>query len=107
MKMGKTLLMIQAIIMAWSLPAFSQDLYDSDTINTLEITFAEDNWDYLLDMLVTEGEENRLMGTFYLKEPVHLLKQGEFQLLALNYYVILYEQTYSLIPEYLGLKLEQ
>ena len=29
--------------------AFSQDLYDINTIQTIEIVFAESNWDALLD----------------------------------------------------------
>lgn len=46
-----------------SSPVFSQDFYDISTINTIEITFEEFNWDYLLDNLVSEGNEARLMGT--------------------------------------------
>ena len=42
---------------------FCQDFYDINTINTIEITFEQSNWDYLLDQLVAEGEENRLMGS--------------------------------------------
>ena len=42
---------------------FGQDFYDINTINTIELTFEEANWDYLLDQLVIEGEENRLLGT--------------------------------------------
>ena len=41
----------------------SQDFYDINTINTIEITFAESNWDYLLDQLYGEGDEERLIGT--------------------------------------------
>ena len=41
----------------------SQDFYDINTINTIEITFAESNWDYLLDQLYAEGDEERLIGT--------------------------------------------
>ncbi|MCB0747475.1 MAG: CotH kinase family protein [Ignavibacteriae bacterium] len=40
-----------------------QDFYDINTINTIEITFTESNWDYLLDNLVSEGNEERLLGT--------------------------------------------
>jgi len=42
---------------------FCQDFYDINTINTIEITFQESNWDYLLDQLVSAGQEGRLMGT--------------------------------------------
>ena len=39
-----------------------QDFYDINTINTLELNFTESNWDYLLDNLVAEGNEERLLG---------------------------------------------
>ena len=42
---------------------FSQDFYDINTINTIEITFTESNWDNLLNNLVSEGNEERLLGT--------------------------------------------
>ena len=41
----------------------SQSFYDINTINTIEITFVESNWDYLLDQLVAAGQEERLMGS--------------------------------------------
>ncbi len=41
----------------------SQGFYDMNTINTIEITFQESNWDALLDQLVANGEEERLMGS--------------------------------------------
>jgi len=41
----------------------SQGFYDVNTINTIEITFEESNWDYLLDQLVSAGQEGRLIGT--------------------------------------------
>ncbi len=42
---------------------YSQDFYDINTINTIEITFEESNWDYLLDQLYAAGDEERLVGT--------------------------------------------
>ncbi|MBI9072651.1 MAG: CotH kinase family protein [Melioribacteraceae bacterium] len=42
---------------------FGQNFYDINTINSVEITFSESNWDYLLDNLVSEGNEERLLGT--------------------------------------------
>jgi len=35
---------------------FCQDFYDINTINTIEITFQESNWDYLLDQLVHQHQ---------------------------------------------------
>ena len=48
----------------------SQDFYDINTINTIEITFAESNWDYLLDQLYAEGDEERLIGTLVINGEV-------------------------------------
>jgi spore coat protein CotH len=42
---------------------FSQGFYDMNTVNTIEVTFEESNWDYLLDQLVSAGNEDRLMGS--------------------------------------------
>lgn len=50
-------------LLIFSANVFSQDFYDINTINTIEITFTESNWDYLLDNLVSEGNEERLLGT--------------------------------------------
>jgi hypothetical protein len=43
--------------------SFSQGFYDISTINTIEIQFTQSNWDYLLDQLVANGLEERLMGS--------------------------------------------
>ena len=42
---------------------YGQDFYDINTINNIEITFQESNWDYLLDNLVSAGNEERLLGS--------------------------------------------
>jgi len=42
---------------------FAQDFYDINTINTIEITFEEANWDQLLDNLYSAGNEERLVGS--------------------------------------------
>jgi len=41
---------------------WGQDFYDINSINTIEITFEQSNWDYLLDSLYADGNENRLTG---------------------------------------------
>jgi len=41
----------------------AQDLYDINSITQIEITFAESNWDYLLDVLYAAGDEERLVGS--------------------------------------------
>jgi spore coat protein CotH len=43
--------------------SFSQDFYDIETINTIEIFFSQENWDQILDRLFAAGEEERLVGT--------------------------------------------
>ncbi len=42
---------------------FGQDFYDINTINTIEITFSQSNWDEILDSLYAAGDEERLVGT--------------------------------------------
>ncbi|KAA3615811.1 MAG: T9SS C-terminal target domain-containing protein [Calditrichaeota bacterium] len=56
-------LAILSFLALLTVKVFSQDFYDINTINTIEITFEESNWDYLLDQLVSEGYEARLLGT--------------------------------------------
>jgi len=51
------------ILMLVSINAQGQDFYDINTVNTISITFAESNWDQLLDDLYAAGEEERLVGT--------------------------------------------
>ena len=41
----------------------SQDFYDINTINTIEITFEESNWDQILDQYYAAGDEERLIGS--------------------------------------------
>ena len=43
--------------------AFSQSFYDINTINTIEITFQESNWDQILDQYYADGDEERLVGS--------------------------------------------
>ena len=43
-------------------PLLSQDLYDIDTIQNIEITFEEDNWEDILHTYYSEGQEERLVG---------------------------------------------
>lgn len=59
----KTRLLILLLTFGIMQTAFSQSFYDINTINTVEITFAESNWDYLLDQLAAAGDEERLTGT--------------------------------------------
>jgi len=40
----------------------AQDFYDINTINTIELTFEESNWDEILDNLYAAGDEERLVG---------------------------------------------
>ncbi len=54
---------ISILIILFSANVFCQDFYDINTINTVELTFTESNWDALLDNLVSEDNEGRLLGT--------------------------------------------
>ena len=51
------------IFFAFLTGSMAQNFYDINTINTVEITFDESNWDYLLDQLYAAGEEERLLGS--------------------------------------------
>ncbi|MFH2056768.1 MAG: CotH kinase family protein, partial [bacterium] len=46
--------------------AAAQGFYDIDSVRTIEIVFAEANWDQILDSLFAEGNEERLLGTAYI-----------------------------------------
>ena len=59
----KKLTLIILVIIGFNCSVTSQDLYDPNTINTVEITFQESNWDYLLDQLYANGLEERLTGS--------------------------------------------
>jgi len=59
----KHVLLILTVILMMTPAVYSQDFYDIDSINTIEITFQESNWDYLLDVLEAAGNEERLIGT--------------------------------------------
>jgi len=41
---------------------YSQNFYDINTINKIEITFTESNWDEILDDFYAAGEKERLVG---------------------------------------------
>ena len=45
---------------------FGQNFYDINTINTIEIIFSQSNWDFILDSLVADGLEERLLGSVYI-----------------------------------------
>lgn len=45
------------------LSLFSQDFFDNDNIQTIEITFSQTNWDDILDTYYAAGSEFRLVGT--------------------------------------------
>lgn len=60
--MKKTILAL-GLLFGLTTGCFSQGFYDINTINTIEITFTESNWDYLLDQLAAAGDEERLLGS--------------------------------------------
>jgi hypothetical protein len=59
----KKIVIIFLICFCISQNAFSQDFYDINNINTIEIIFSQSNWDEILDSLYAAGEEERLVGT--------------------------------------------
>lgn len=57
----KYLFSLFSVISAFSL--FSQQLYDTDNVTTIEITFTQSNWDQILDTYYSNGNDERLLGT--------------------------------------------
>ena len=66
----KKLQMMMLAMFAMAMNGFSQDFYDINTINTIEIEFEESNWDYLLDQMKAAGNEERLMGMVTINDQV-------------------------------------
>lgn len=51
------------ILIIFQSVAISQNFYDINNINIIEITFQEANWDQILDNLVSAGNDERLLGS--------------------------------------------
>ncbi len=56
----KKIVVIAMVVSFFSL-VLAQDFYDINTINIVELTFEEDNWDDVLDNLYSAGDEERLV----------------------------------------------
>ncbi len=56
-----TTLLLGLLLATASLEA--QSFYDTESINSIEITFAEENWDVILDGFYSAGDEERLVAT--------------------------------------------
>lgn len=64
LKMVSRFLFFMFCCLAW--PSFGQDLYDIPRIVEVKLTFAEKNWDVILDSLKQAGNDDRLVGTLLL-----------------------------------------
>ncbi len=60
---SKSVKLIVAMLMLSISGALSQNFYDLTKVNTIEIFFAEPDWDNILDSLYAAGMGERLMGT--------------------------------------------
>ncbi|MEL6717303.1 MAG: CotH kinase family protein [Bacteroidota bacterium] len=49
----------------------AQDFYDIDQIQEIRITFAEENWEEILDSLKREGKKNRLVGDVMINDKAY------------------------------------
>lgn len=58
----RKLLITLSLALAISSQLFCQDFYDISTINTIEITFEESNWDALMDTYYANDDGEKLMG---------------------------------------------
>ena len=56
-------ILLTAILLSFSINIYSQDFYDINTVNTIDISFSQSNWDHILDSLYEAGNEDRLVGT--------------------------------------------
>lgn len=56
-----TTLLLGLLLVTASLGA--QSFYDTESINSIEITFVEENWDAILDGFYSAGDEERLVAT--------------------------------------------
>jgi len=61
--MKRHLVLSAIVLMAFSINALSKDFYDINNVNTIEITFPQDNWAEILAKYYAEGNEERLVGT--------------------------------------------
>ena len=61
--MKRHLVLIAIVLMAFSINALSKDFYDINNVNTIEITFPQDNWAEILAKYYVEGNGERLVGT--------------------------------------------
>lgn len=61
--MRKIILISTAILVLLSINSYSQEFYDINTVNTIEIIFSQSNWDEILDSLYAAGDEDRLAAT--------------------------------------------
>ncbi|MBN1199099.1 MAG: CotH kinase family protein, partial [Bacteroidales bacterium] len=59
----KRLIIVIIVLLSLNGLIQGQGFYDINTINNIEITFVESNWDALLDQYVSNGLEERLTGT--------------------------------------------
>lgn len=50
-----------ATIILWTLPTFSQNLYDIDQLTEIEIEFNESNWDAIMDQYMSNDLNERLV----------------------------------------------
>ncbi|MCP4583423.1 MAG: T9SS type A sorting domain-containing protein [candidate division Zixibacteria bacterium] len=60
--MGK-IVIITLLYTALASGVLAQGFYDINTVNTVELVFAESNWDQILDNYYNAGNDERLLGT--------------------------------------------
>ena len=49
------------ILMLFYISSFNQDLYDINTIRTIHLNFYDENWDFILDTMKLNNNENRIL----------------------------------------------
>ena len=59
--MNKLLLKITAILLLSGISCFSQDFYDINTIRTIHLNFYDENWDFILDTMQMNNNDDRIL----------------------------------------------
>jgi spore coat protein CotH len=62
MKYSIMTILFLATLLALSSPVYGQDFYDIESVNTIEITFAEANWEEILAAFYDADSDERLVG---------------------------------------------
>ncbi len=64
-------ILLPLLLLTTLFTALNAGFYDTDVVNTIQIYFEDSNWDYQLDQLYSQGNEDRLLGTLIVNDVVY------------------------------------